>query len=66
MPGKCSGAYDTGIFTEGGKAYLRRLDEMDEIEPVKDWSVGVSGGPRSTDVGAECGIITEKSEVGVE
>ncbi len=44
-------------------AEMGRLDEMDEIEPVKDWSVSVSGGPRSADVDAECGIITEKSEV---
>ena len=40
-----------------------RLDEMDAIEPVKDWSVSVSGGPRSADVDAECGIITGKSEI---
>lgn len=40
-----------------------RLDEMDAIEPAKDWSVSVSGGPRSADVDAECGIITGKSDV---
>ena len=35
-------------------AEMGRLDEMEEIEPVKDWSVSVSGGPRKTDVEAEC------------
>jgi ferredoxin len=39
-----------------------RLDEMDEIEPVKDWSVSVTGGPRQVDIDAECGVVTEKSE----
>ena len=43
-----------------------RLDEMDEIEPVKDWSVSVTGGPRQADVDAECGIVTEKSEAEVK
>jgi ferredoxin len=33
---------------------MGRLDEMEEIEPVKDWSVSVSGGPRKADVEAEC------------
>lgn len=35
-------------------AEIGRLDEMEEIEPVKDWSVSVSGGPRKIDVEAEC------------
>ena len=38
------------------------LDDMEEIEPVKDWSVSVSGGPRMVDIDAECGIITDKSD----
>ena len=33
---------------------MGRLDELEEIEPVKDWSVSVSGGPRKIDVEAEC------------
>lgn len=40
-----------------------RLDEMDEIEPIKDWSVSVSGGPRQADVEAECGIVLKETEV---
>jgi ferredoxin len=43
-------------------AEMGRLDEMEEIEPVKDWSVSVSGGPRAVDVDAECGIVTGKAE----
>ncbi len=35
-------------------AAMGRLGEMEEIEPVKDWSVSVSGGPRKSDVEAEC------------
>lgn len=42
-----------------------RLDEMDAIEPVKDWSVSVSGGPRKADVEAECGIVLGKTEARV-
>jgi hypothetical protein len=30
---------------------------MEEIEPVKDWSVSVSGGLRQVNVDSECGII---------
>jgi ferredoxin len=41
---------------------MGRLDEMEEIEPIKDWSVSVSGGPRIADVDAECGIITDKTD----
>ena len=39
-------------------AEMGRLDEMEEIEPVKDWSVSVSGGPRKTDIEAECTSIS--------
>ena len=35
-------------------AAMGRLDELEEIEPVKDWSVSVSGGPRKRDIEAEC------------
>jgi len=34
-------------------AAMGRLDELEEIEPVKDWSVSVSGGPRKSDIEAE-------------
>ena len=37
-----------------------RLDELDEIAPLKDWSTGVSGGPRGADIDAACGLITGK------
>ena len=39
-----------------------RLDELENIEPVKDWSVSVSGGPRMVNVDAECGLILPSSE----
>ncbi|MFC1931382.1 methylenetetrahydrofolate reductase C-terminal domain-containing protein [Chloroflexota bacterium] len=42
-------------------AAMSRLDEMEEIEPVKDWSVGVSGGPRRSDVDAECTGFSQDS-----
>lgn len=47
-------------------AEMGRLDEMEDIEPVKDWSPSVSGGPRMADIDAECGIITDKQEAGAE
>jgi ferredoxin len=43
-------------------AEMGRLDEMDDIEPVKDWGPSVSGGPRMVDIDAECGIVTDKAE----
>jgi len=43
-------------------AEMGRLDEMEEIEPVKDWSSSVSGGPRRADIDAECGIVSAKTE----
>lgn len=42
-------------------AEMGRLDEMEDIVPVKDWSTGVSGGPRMVDVDAECGIVSSKT-----
>ncbi len=39
-------------------AEMGRLEEMEEIEPVKDWSVSVSGGPRMIDIEAECTSIS--------
>jgi ferredoxin len=39
-----------------------RLDEMANIEPVKDWSVSVTGGPRLADVDTACGVISSKAE----
>jgi len=47
-------------------AEMGRLDEMEEIEPVKDWSPSVSGGPRMVDVDAECGVVSGKTEAEVE
>jgi ferredoxin len=38
-----------------------RLDELEDIVPVKDWSVSVSGGPRMVEVDAECGIVSQKA-----
>ncbi|OGO24471.1 MAG: hypothetical protein A2144_01780 [Chloroflexi bacterium RBG_16_50_9] len=38
-----------------------RLDELEEIAPVKDWSVSVSGGPRMVDVDSECGVVSKKT-----
>lgn len=35
-------------------AEMGRLDEMEEIEPAKDWNVSVSGGPRKIDIEKEC------------
>ena len=45
---------------------MGRLDEMDEIEPVKDWSTSVSGGPRKADVEAECDVSAEEEEASVK
>lgn len=42
-------------------AEMGRLDEMEEIEPVKDWSSSVSGGPRQVDIEAECGVLSEET-----
>ncbi len=44
-------------------AAMGRLDEMEEIEPVKDWNASVSGGPRMVDVDSQCGIVSSKTEV---
>jgi ferredoxin len=41
-----------------------RLYELEEIAPVKDWSVGVSGGPRMVDIDAECGIVQPEAPAG--
>jgi ferredoxin len=41
---------------------LNRLEEMEEIEPIKDWSPSVSGGPRMVDIDAECGFISSKPD----
>jgi ferredoxin len=43
-------------------AALGRLDELDDIVPVKDWSISVSGGPRMAYIDAECGIIPAKTK----
>jgi ferredoxin len=43
-------------------AEMGQLDQLENIVPVKDWSVGVSGGPRMVDVDAECGILSSKTK----
>ncbi len=43
-------------------AEMGRLDELEEIEPVKDWSVSVSGGPRKIDIEAECASLSAQAE----
>lgn len=43
-------------------AEMGRLDELEEIEPVKDWSVSVSGGPREIDIEAECTSLSAQAE----
>jgi ferredoxin len=45
---------------------IGRLDEMERIEPIKDWGPSVSGGPRMADVDAECGIISGKTKTEVK
>jgi len=45
-------------------AEMGRLDELEEIEPVKDWSSSVSGGPRMVDIDAESGITPTAAEGG--
>ncbi len=47
-------------------AEMGRLDEMEKIESVKDWSVSVSGGPRMADVDAECGLISSRTSAEVK
>ena len=47
-------------------AEMGRLEEMDEIEPPKDWDISVSGGPRTADVDAEYGVISSNAEAAVE
>ena len=37
---------------------IGRLDEMEVIEPIHDWSTSVSGGPGIADVEAECEITS--------
>ena len=45
---------------------MGHVDEMDVIEPFKDWSTSVSGGPRHVDIDAECGIVSNKTEAEAE
>ena len=42
-------------------AEMGRLDELEEIEPVKDWSVSISGGPRKVDIEAECTSTSQEA-----
>ncbi len=59
--GKCEISSDTPCAWQliyDRLAAMGRLDELEEIEPVKDWSVSVSGGPRKTVIGAECTSIS--------
>jgi ferredoxin len=41
---------------------MGRLDELEEIEPLKDWSTSVSGGPRKIDIEAECASLSAQAE----
>ena len=43
-------------------AEMGRLDEMEKIEPIKDWSTSVSGGPRIVDIKDESSITSGKTE----
>jgi ferredoxin len=47
-------------------AEMGRLDEMEEIEPVKDWDISVSSGPRMADVDAQCGVVSSNAEAEVK
>ncbi|MFC2065821.1 methylenetetrahydrofolate reductase C-terminal domain-containing protein [Chloroflexota bacterium] len=42
-------------------AEMGQLDEMEEIEPIKDWSTSISGGPRMADVEAECSVAPSET-----
>ena len=42
-------------------AEMGRLDELEEIEPVKDWSASISGGPRKIDIEAECTSTSQEA-----
>jgi ferredoxin len=39
-----------------------RLDDLEEIAPLKDWSVSVTGGPRMVDIDSECGVVLKAAE----
>ena len=43
-------------------AEMGRLDELEEIEPVKDWSTSLTGGPRKADVAAENEVSSVETE----
>lgn len=63
--GKCEISPDTPCAWQliyDRLAEMGRLDEMEEIEPVKDWSTSSSGGPRMVDVDSECGVILAKAK----
>ena len=45
---------------------MGRLDVLEEIAPVKDWGVSVSGGPRMVDIDEECGVVSQKTEAGAK
>ena len=44
-------------------AEMGRLEEMEEIEPIKDWSTSLFGGPRRIDIKAECSPLEETEAV---
>ena len=44
-------------------AEMGRLEEMEEIELIKDWSTSLSGGPRRIDMEAECSPLEETEAV---
>ncbi|MBI2869096.1 MAG: methylenetetrahydrofolate reductase C-terminal domain-containing protein [Chloroflexi bacterium] len=39
-----------------------RLEELDEIVLVKNWSTSLSGGPRRADIDSERGVVSGKTE----
>ncbi|MFC1980049.1 methylenetetrahydrofolate reductase C-terminal domain-containing protein [Chloroflexota bacterium] len=59
--GKCEISSDTPCAWQmiyDRLAAMSRLDELEEIEPVKDWSVSVSGGPRKSVIEDGCASIS--------
>jgi len=41
---------------------LGRLDILEELAPLKDWSVSVSGGPRKIDLEAACAVVAQEAK----
>jgi len=41
---------------------MGRLDILEELAPIKDWGVSVSGGPRKMDVEASCAVVPQEAK----